>query len=74
MCVALCLCLRVHAWQAWRVYWTPRPTIRISEPGLPHGMTDVAAEDAKAARRLASPINHVAKGKPPMLILGKIFT
>ena len=27
------------------------------------------AEDAIAARRLASPINHVAKGKPPILIL-----
>ena len=26
-------------------------------------------EDAIAARRLASPINHVAKGKPPILIL-----
>ena len=27
------------------------------------------AEDAIAARRLASPINHVARGKPPILIL-----
>ena len=71
VCRSLCVCLCVCAWQAWRVYWTPRPTVRINEPGLPHGMTDVAAEDARAARRLASPINHVAKGKPPMLILGK---
>lgn len=27
------------------------------------------AEDAIEARRLASPINHVARGKPPILIL-----
>ena len=54
---------------AWRVYWTPRETVELSASGGAHGMTEVGAAGAIAARQLASPINHVAKGKPPLLIL-----
>jgi hypothetical protein len=33
--------------------------------GGPHGMDEVPAADAVAARKLASPINHVAKVRVP---------
>ena len=93
-------CVARGSAQAWRVYWTPRPAVKLGAPGQPHGMTELTAgalpsppldtmayyqqrvglllmllafwyiaEDAIAARRLASPINHVARGKPPILIL-----
>jgi acetyl esterase/lipase len=58
---------------AWRKYWTPRETVDHvwASRAAPHHIDVVAPseDDAIAARKLASPINHVASGKPPLLIL-----
>merc|ERR1712232_1289684 len=59
----------------WRCYWTPRPKISFPPWTEPHGMiiTGKGIEDDEAeieiARKLASPIYHVGKSKPPILIL-----
>ena len=58
---------------AWRKYWTPRESVDhvwASHDAPHHIDVEVPSEaDAVVARKIASPINHVGSGKPPILIL-----
>lgn len=68
-----------QAWRSWTAAWDDGDRSRYAALAADHPAAYYVyrsnhgpswlAEEAIAARKLASPINHVAKGKPPILIL-----